>query len=494
MNEKDPPDSLGRRDNRTIIVPNPGGRRPEAARPSPAYAPPPSGAPYVPAQPGAAPVWPSHPSHGAEASPGDEWIKGRAAAAQTPDRIVRDIPIDDLLVPNENPLLRAAGPLLLLLGRLRVAQLQASPASLMGQVAEAVAFFDKEIRATGVPPQQAETAKYILCATADDIVQNIPTEDRHVWTQYSMLSRFFGERIGGVRFFSELDKAKTDPLNNYDLLELIYDCLALGFQGVHRSSATGAVSLQQIQRDLYELLRRVRPRVDRELSPHWRGQSLPRGVMRARIPFWAIASLAALCLFGLFITLRMLLTGAADVAAADLNGLIGRGDLKLVRHNFAPPPKPPEPPPGKLTQLQRIRLALAPEIAAKKVDATQTATKIRIIVGDLVLFPSGQANVKPQFEPIAKRIAQTLEKEPGAITIVGHTDNVKLQATSPFDSNWTLSMARAKAVAAVLKPGLSEPARIEVDGKADEQPIAPNDTPAGRAQNRRVEIMLARSD
>ncbi|VTZ24111.1 putative outer membrane lipoprotien (fragment) [Methylocella tundrae] len=69
-----------------------------------------------------------------------------------------------------------------------------------------------------------------------------------------------------------------------------------------------------------------------------------------------------------------------------------------------------------------------------------------------------------------------------------------MQPTSPFASNWALSMARAKAVAAVLKPGLSDVSRIEVDGKADEQPIASNATPQGRAQNRRVEIMLARSD
>ena len=47
-----------------------------------------------------------------------------------------------------------------------------------------------------VPENQARTAKYALCATADDIVQNIPSEERHAWTQYSMLSRFFGERIG----------------------------------------------------------------------------------------------------------------------------------------------------------------------------------------------------------------------------------------------------------------------------------------------------------
>ena len=76
------------------------------------------------------------------------------------------------------------------------------------QVADAIKFFEKDIRSAGISEAQATQAKYILCATADDIVQNIPTEDRHVWTQYSMLSRFFGERIGGVRFFEELDRAK----------------------------------------------------------------------------------------------------------------------------------------------------------------------------------------------------------------------------------------------------------------------------------------------
>jgi type VI secretion system protein ImpK len=144
--------------------------------------------------------------------------------------------------------------------------------------------------------------------------------------------------------------------------------------------------------------------------------------------------------------------------------------------------------------LQRIRLALAPEIAAGKVDAAQTTTKIRIIVGDLVPFASGQATLKSQFLPIAKRIAEVLEKEPGAISVIGHTDNVKLQRTSPFASNWQLSVERAKAVANVLRPRLSDSIRIEIDGKADYEPVASNDTVQGRAQNRRVEIMLARSD
>ena len=127
-------------------------------------------------------------------------------------------------------------------------------ASLMEQVAEAINFFEKDIRSAGISEQQANSAKYILCATADDIVQHIPTDDRHVWTQYSMLSRFFGERVGGVRFFEILNHNKLDPLINYPVLELQHACLALGFQGMYRAAAGGLANLQQIQRDLYETL------------------------------------------------------------------------------------------------------------------------------------------------------------------------------------------------------------------------------------------------
>ena len=186
---------------------------------------------------------------------------------------------DELVAPNANPIMRAAGPLLQLLGRLRVALMRASFASLMEQVADAVKFFESDIRSAGISEHQANTAKYILCATADDIVQHIPTEDRHVWAQYSMLSRFFGERVGGVRFFEILDHLKIDPLVNYPVLELQHACLALGFQGMHRAAPNGLASLQVIQRNLYEILRRVRPKIQRRsvaaLARPGSGQSSP---------------------------------------------------------------------------------------------------------------------------------------------------------------------------------------------------------------------------
>src|ERR1700755_1230313 len=257
MNDKVPPRApFGAPGERTIIRPNPGGRRAAAppkpssdpAQPTPPQRTAPAATPYAP------PSTPRNPNP-------DEWISTReqapppSAQGQAPA-----IAIDELVAPNENPILRSAGPLLLLLGRLRVALARASFANLMEIVADSIKFFEKDIRSAGVSDAQANTAKYIICATADDIVQNIPTDDRHVWTQYSMLSRFFGERIGGVRFFDELNRLKQDPLLNYNVLELQHTCLSLGFQGVHRTSAGGVSALQQIQRDLYETLRRICPK------------------------------------------------------------------------------------------------------------------------------------------------------------------------------------------------------------------------------------------
>ena len=125
--------------------------------------------------------------------------------------------------------------------------------------------------------------------------------------------------------------------------------------------------------------------------------------------------------------------------------------------------------------------------------ADQTASFIVIRVCNLILFDSGKATVLEQFKPVAARLAATLEKEPGKIRVVGHTDNTPI-SSARFPSNFELSLERAKAAAAVLKQGLSDPSRVEIEGKGADAPIDTNSTPEGRANNRRVEIFIARSE
>src|SRR5262249_18019684 len=169
MNEKGrPPNPFGRGE-RTIIRPNPGGRLPGSPNQGPVPGPPPlpstppvaptSSSPLPPppsvtpqplaSPPGAAvhapapPAAPFQPQAYAVAptTPAqEEWISTPATPMPQPPRpqLMRDLRVDELVAPNANPILRAAGPLLLLLGRLRVSLARASFAALMEQVAEAI--------------------------------------------------------------------------------------------------------------------------------------------------------------------------------------------------------------------------------------------------------------------------------------------------------------------------------------------------------------------
>jgi type VI secretion system protein ImpK len=502
MSDKDNP--FGSSGDRTFVRPNPGLRRPYPAPPSPQ----PTGAPpaYTPEtapayQPAAASPRPTDTPYGrAPASPyedhesraaanaHDDWISSARAPAQVHVlQRAEDLDFDALVAQHENPIMRAAGPLLHLLGRLRVAALRASFASLMEQVAAAINFFDKDIRTAGVPVAQANAAKYLICATADDIVQNIPTDDRHVWAQYSMTSRFFGERLGGVNFFKELDRLKLEPAVNYNVLELQHACLALGFQGKYRATSGGPVQLQHIQRDLYETLRRVRhmPLVD--LSPRWKGQIIPQRSSRLHVPLWAIAALAALALLGVFLFLRMKLTESGEAIAANIENLNPATPVALETVLKRTDPPPPQP----SAQLKRCENAIS---GANEVSCTVKGEWIKIRVGAAVLFESGKANVKPQFHSTADAIASYVEKESGPIKVVGYTDSQPLSPLNPFRDNQALSEARAEAASELLRNKLSDPSRLQSEGRGPSEPVGDNATEAGRRQNRRVDVWIRRGD
>ena len=110
------------------------------------------------------------------------------------------------------------------------------------------------------------------------------------------------------------------------------------------------------------------------------------------------------------------------------------------------------------------------------------------------LFASGSAALQGQAEQIVPVIAGLLASLPERVTISGHTDNVPI-ATAQFPSNWELSSSRAVNLMRGLKgaqPSLN-PARFSALGYSEYRPIATNDTEEGRAQNRRVEVFIARS-
>ena len=141
---------------------------------------------------------------------------------------------------------------------------------------------------------------------------------------------------------------------------------------------------------------------------------------------------------------------------------------------------------------KKIRTALQQEIAADLVSVETQGLNIIIRVNETGSFASGSAELKSGFAPVMKKISTSIQDLPGRIKIGGHTDDLPIRNDN-YRSNWELSASRAVTVAHYLLLDENiEPARVEVEGHADTQPIVENDTPENRKKNRRVEIILAR--
>ena len=140
------------------------------------------------------------------------------------------------------------------------------------------------------------------------------------------------------------------------------------------------------------------------------------------------------------------------------------------------------------TQAEYLRQLLAEQIIQKQVSIKTSADRVIIRINENASFPSASADLKPFFIPVIDKIAAALTKTDAQFVVSGHTDDRPLN-TGIYDSNWQLSAARACSVLHVL---LQNPAltthRFRIEGYADTQPLADNETQAHRALNRRVEI------
>ena len=144
---------------------------------------------------------------------------------------------------------------------------------------------------------------------------------------------------------------------------------------------------------------------------------------------------------------------------------------------------------------KRLSKILAQQIAAGQIPPGSvtmhiTAEGLVISLHEAGFFPSGSAEVRPASIPMLSLLAKSLPM--GPLRIEGHTDNVPIH-TAQFATNWELSTARATAIARLLlSHGPINPASVSAAGFAEFHPIATNATEQGRAQNRRVDIILLR--
>lgn len=136
----------------------------------------------------------------------------------------------------------------------------------------------------------------------------------------------------------------------------------------------------------------------------------------------------------------------------------------------------------------RLQHFLAAEIREGLVTVRDLPDRSVVQIQGDGLFEPASATLSPKVKDLMVRIGTAVAKVKGNVLVRGHSDNRPIRSAR-FPSNWHLSQARADSVAAALAPELGGQ-RIETEGRAESEPVASNDTPEGRAKNRRVEIIV----
>ncbi|MGB3247411.1 MAG: type IVB secretion system protein IcmH/DotU, partial [Sulfitobacter sp.] len=365
------------------------------------------------------------------------------------------------------------------------------PDALRRSVVAEVRAFEARALHEKIDPAAIKVARYAICATIDDVVLNTPWGGASQWSQQSMVATFHRETVGGDRFYDLLARLEKDPSGNRDMLEFLYMCMSLGFEGRLRIDKDGRDKHNDIRAGLARIIRTQRGDLDRTLSPHWAGLDVPHRALSAWKPFWISVGAVAAMLAAGFVTLSYLLNAQTQNVIGQLSVLDPGGVATLERRA---PPVPSSPLPQNDDLLKQVKEFLKPEIDEGLVEVLTDANAITIRIAGNGMFKSASDALVPSFKKPLDRVATALLETKGPIIIAGHSDASPISSRR-FKSNMELSLARAEMVRSTVTPVFGEQAsRLKSEGRSDVEPIATNKTPEGRAKNRRIEIVLVREE
>ena len=385
------------------------------------------------------------------------------------------------------PLLVAAAPLLQLLGRLRNTVHAPDPGDLRERAAGELRRFERAGRDGAIPMEQLRPAHFALCAALDDVALATPWGAQGPWAAASLVSAFHQQVRSGAEFFALLKNLSQSPGTMLPVLELMYLCIALGFQGQYRLSPRGPAELDAVREELYGIITRQREAGEPGLSPRWRGVDAPYRPRRGELPIWVAASCGLAILAGLYAWASVSLGRASDAVAEQAQAAPPVRMPDIVRSAPVSAPPPPVDPGA----LDRLRAFLKPEIDQRLVAIVGTEAVPVIRIAARSMFAAGSATLEPEPRPLLRRVGVALRTEPGPVTVAGYTDTQPIH-TVKFPSNFQLSQARAEAASAIINEALAQPGRVASEGRGASDPVDSNATPQGRERNRRIEVILRR--
>jgi type VI secretion system protein ImpK len=402
---------------------------------------------------------------------------GRSTTQPRPADTAREAPAaNDAPLPEQglNPLVALANKLLLAVPQLRSTRQVDDPVALRNALAQGIREFANQAAMAGIAPERVMAARYVLCTMLDEAAADTPWGGSGEWARNSLLAMFHNETWGGEKVFQLMARLAEKPEANRDLLELIYCALALGFEGRYRVVDNGRAQIEAVRDRLAQILKAQRGDHAPALAQHWQAEPVKQRRGGTWLPLAATAAVTALVLTGAYLGLSLSLSERSDPVF---------GQIQALR--LAPPVVAPAPPPAKPRLAQFLQSDIKAGLVTVRDEVDRSVVTLR---GD-GLFASGSAALLPEREALMTRVADALAQVSGQVLVTGHTDSSPVRSAR-FPSNWHLSEERAQSVRDLLLAHKVGADRVRAEGRADSEPVAANDNPAHKAQNRRVEVTL----
>lgn len=387
-----------------------------------------------------------------------------------------------------SPLVWAANPLLDMLGQIRGMHQLDDPARLRNQLVLEINRFEQRAQSVGVSREDLIGARYCLCTALDEVAALTPWGSHGAWARQSLLVSFHNETWGGEKYYQLLGRLAQNPERHKDLIELLYYCNALGFEGRFRVEENGYSQLETLKRRIATILGNSKGGYEQRLSPHWQGISSTPPAWRL-VPPWVVAMLCALVGMGIYIAFMFSLNPRLNATSQNLKSL--KLPSSVVQKAF---PKPP----SNVVKDLCVRLNHRMDQKLVTVAASQEGYCVVTLKGD-GLFSSGSTSVRPAYLDVLNGVADAIRGLEVDVAVQGHTDSVPVCSKGlalcslRFASNEELSQARAESVKKLLDNRLGGTGRVLAEGYGADYPVGDNRKAEGRAKNRRVEISIRRS-
>ena len=376
-----------------------------------------------------------------------------------------------------NPLMEAARPLLRALAEMPDDVSDVGAGVMHALLTTEMVSFTRLCEQANIRRDHMLATRYALCTALDESVNLKPWaggvgQSTGMWSTKALLSQFHHESEGGKKVFLLIGRLAHSPEEHMHVLEVIYQLLSLGFMGDYRVQVDGHRLIERIRHRLFTMITTGVEPVARELSPRWRGVGQGKFKLLRAIPVWVSASVLGLTLFGMFGWYTYQLQMQRQQVLRDIDALVHV-----------------KPAPVQSATLDLPTL-LGPEISAGVLSVQDTGGgETHVVFKGDGMFAGGLTNLSPGTTETLRKVGAAVMQVSGAVQVIGHTDNQPIRSVQ-FPDNLALSQARAQAVADVLLAQGVNPQRLEIKGVGDTEPLASNKSAAGRAKNRRVELVV----